>query len=836
MSSGRVLDSAGPDLTAFVDIVRLDAARRLDPKRRAELGQFFTPAPVASLMASLSRVADDHVRLLDAGAGVGMLSAAWVSHACLAGTPPSTIEIVAYELDESLHSTLNNVLENCQSFARDHGSKLIFEIRGEDFIRSGVSALTGGLFGSTWPQFDIAILNPPYKKFRNDSEERRLLREINVEASNLYAAFVALAMRSVRNGGELIAITPRSFCNGPYFTPFRRDLLRLGSLSLLHIFDSRDAAFEGDSVLQENVIFRVERGGQQAPTVTIEWSSAGEVEHTSRREIPFKEVVHAADPDSFIHIVADEWNTRISEIMTGLMGCLEKLDIEVSTGRVVDFRSREYLRSHSGEGTIPLIYPTHFALGKIAWPKAESKKPNAFMLGPATQNLVNPTGVYVLVKRFSAKEERRRVVAAVYSPEKDGGDWVAFENHLNYFHRHGRGLPANLALGLTRFLNSTLVDSYFRQFNGHTQVNATDLRKLNYPTLEQLCRIAERVGDVRLEQSELDELVEGELLNLPEHTIEEGPAQTKIAEASAILKAIGLPKEQTNERAALTLLALLNLKPDRPWSEASNPLRGVTPIMEFVADHYGKQWAPNTRETVRRFTLHQFQDAGLVVANPDKPDRPVNSPAYCYQVPETALNSLREFDTPKWKGSLKRYLESAGTLAAKYASERQMARIPLRIREGEEITLSPGGQNDLIRSVVENFCPRFTPDGALLYVGDADDKWGYVDRAALKALGINVDSHGKMPDVVVHYTAKNWLVLIEAVTSHGPVNAKRRGELKALFAASSAALVYVTAFLTRQALNRYLAEIAWETEVWVAEAPTHLIHFNGERFLGPYDA
>lgn len=825
---------AQTDLVDFVDFVRLDAARRLQPERRSALGQFFTPAAVARLMTSLSRPGEGTVRLLDPGAGVGVLAAAWVAHACEAECPPRCIEVVAYELDEALVPALASVLEHCREHGRKNGITVTFEIRQEDFIRSSVELLTAGLFGAASPKFDAAILNPPYGKIRTDSPERRLLREAGIETSNLYTAFVALALRSLTEGGELVAITPRSFCNGPYFTPFRRDLLRLASLTHVHVFDSRNVAFGEDEVLQENVVFRVERGREQAKSVLIEWSDSGNAQHTARREVPFAQVVRPGDTDAFIHIAPDEWDARIAHIVRGLRGCLETLGIQVSTGRVVDFRAKEFLRADPDTGTVPLIYPTHFSDGRIEWPKTGSKKPNAIENAPETQGQLNPTGIYVLVKRFSSKEERRRVVAAMFTPDAAPGQFVAFENHLNYFHRRGHSLPRKLATGLAAYLNSTLLDSYFRQFNGHTQVNATDLRKLPYPTDEQLERISELVGGVG-DQSELDDIVEGELIDLPDKPQKNTAAQRRVGEACSILKALGLPKEQTNERAGLTLLALLDLTPKQPWSAAAAPLRGVTPIMEFAAEHYGKQWKPNTRETVRRSTLHQFQDAGLVVPNPDKEDRPINSPAYCYQVPTAALELLRAWGSPDWEQRLAKYLVSAPALAEKYASEREMKRIPLRIHEDLEITLSPGGQNELIREIVNEFCPRFTPGAKAIYVGDADEKWGYFDESALAALGVSVDEHGKMPDVVVHFTEKNWLILIEAVTSHGPVNAKRHGELKELFKASSAPLVFVTAFRNRPALNKYMAEIAWETEVWVADAPSHMIHFNGERFLGPYE-
>jgi type II restriction enzyme len=308
----------------------------------------------------------------------------------------------------------------------------------------------------------------------------------------------------------------------------------------------------------------------------------------------------------------------------------------------------------------------------------------------------------------------------------------------------------------------------------------------------------------------------------------------RVAEAQGVLTAFGLPVAQRNERAALTLLALLDLRPQQSWAAVSDPLRGVTPIMEFVAKYYGKEWAPNTRETVRRFTLHQFEQAGLVVANPDQPDRPTNSPKYCYQIESRALAAIRTFRTPEWENALRRYLADARTLAQRYAQMRDMQGIPLDLASGITIKLSPGGQNALVEKVINEFCPRFTPAGKPLYIGDTDEKWAYFDADYLRNLGVVIEEHGKMPDVVVYFSKKNWLVLIEAVTSHGPVSPKRLTELRTLFAGCKVGLVFVTAFLNRRSLLKYLREIAWETEVWVADAPDHMVHFNGERFLGPY--
>jgi hypothetical protein len=309
-----------------------------------------------------------------------------------------------------------------------------------------------------------------------------------------------------------------------------------------------------------------------------------------------------------------------------------------------------------------------------------------------------------------------------------------------------------------------------------------------------------------------------------------------IEAAHQIIIALGLPRAQQNERSALSLLALLNLTPGKAWADAENPLVGITPIMDWAREHYGKEYAPNTRETFRRQTMHQFCDAGIALYNPDKPDRPVNSPKAVYQIEPAALALLRTFGTPAWHDSLTAYLAERETLVARYAKEREQNRIPVEIAPGKEITLSPGEHSELIRAIIEDFAPRFAPGSVLVYAGDTGDKWGYFDAPLLAGLGVDVDSHGKMPDVVLHFTAKNWLLLVESVTSHGPVDGKRHAELATLFAGSTAGLVYVTAFPNRAIMGRYLAEIAWETEVWVADAPSHLINFNGARFLGPHDA
>ena len=307
-----------------------------------------------------------------------------------------------------------------------------------------------------------------------------------------------------------------------------------------------------------------------------------------------------------------------------------------------------------------------------------------------------------------------------------------------------------------------------------------------------------------------------------------------INNAIKILSLLGLPRAQQNERSALCLLALLNLTQGKKWHQAENPLIGITPIMDWARDNYKKDYAPNTRETVRRQTMHQFVDAWIALYNPDEPGRPVNSPKAVYQIEPETLTLLKSFGTSAWDRNLEAYLVRRKTLATRYAKERELNRVPVQISPDKKILLSPGEHSTLIKAVIEEFAPRFVPGGVLIYAGDTGDKWGYFDDVKLAKLGVTVDSHGKMPDVVLYYPERGWLLLVESVTSHGPVDSKRHEELARLFDEATPGLVYVTAFPNRSTMARYLPEIAWETEVWVADAPSHLIHFNGVRFLGPY--
>ena len=308
---------------------------------------------------------------------------------------------------------------------------------------------------------------------------------------------------------------------------------------------------------------------------------------------------------------------------------------------------------------------------------------------------------------------------------------------------------------------------------------------------------------------------------------------SKIDEARDILEQLGLPPAQRNDISCLTLLALTGLSEDDAWSQAAKPSLSIHQMLVSIRETYGREYAENTRESVRRQVIHQFEQARLVDRNPDDPYLATNSPRTHYGLTDEALRVLRLYGAAGWQPELNAFRSSHGALLEIYQRRRQMREIPVRTSTGEEIRLSPGRHNRLQALVVSEFGPRFAPGAVLLYLGDAADKLLHLDREKLDQLGVPVNEHDKLPDVVLYAEERNWIFLIEAVTSHGPVSPKRVEELEVSLKACTATRIYVSAFPDFGQFRRHLENIAWETEVWVAEIPDHLIHFNGDRFLGP---
>jgi len=309
---------------------------------------------------------------------------------------------------------------------------------------------------------------------------------------------------------------------------------------------------------------------------------------------------------------------------------------------------------------------------------------------------------------------------------------------------------------------------------------------------------------------------------------------SKIEEAQEILKNLGLPKAQQNEMSALTLLALCDIKENDNWENAKKISLGVSKgIMQFIADNYNKYYAPNTRETFRRFVLHQFVQARIADYNPDIPNLPVNSPKAHYTLSKEALEVIKTFNTDNWKSNSEVFRGLIADLSKKYEKKRNVVRVPVTLPNGERLTLSSGKHNELQASIIEQFLPEFAEGSKLLYLGDTEQKNLFTDKETLKKIGIDINDHSKLPDVVLYDENKNWLYLIEAVTSHGPVSPKRVVELEKLLENCVAGKIYVTAFPDFKEFKKWSSEISWETEIWISELPSHMIHFNGDKFIGP---
>lgn len=475
---------------------RIRVSQTTDASHKSQLGQFLTPESTARFMAAMFPDTNlKECQLLDAGAGIGSLSSAFLERCIKGEFKFERIALTGYEIDDILYPELRDTFSLYQKKL-----DLKFDIKIEDFIESAVNRIQ---FGAE-KRFSHAILNPPYKKISSSSRYRLLLKNVGIETVNLYSAFVALTILLMAKGGHIVAIIPRSFCNGPYYKPFREMLLSRCAIRRIHLFDSRNTAFKDDGVLQENIIIHLEVGGNQAD-VNISVSNDDRFDDLVGHTHLFDSIVIPGDREKFIHIPSSNKKSGTAGVATF---SLAEVGIEVSTGPVVDFRLKEYLLPLPTKETVPLIYPAHFSGRGIEWPLENIKKPNAIIRNTHTEKWLYPNGYYCAVRRFSSKEERHRIVACVVDPQKlPDVDVIGFENHLNIFHEKHAGIPMHLAKGLALFLNSTMVDENFRQFSGHTQVNATDLKLMKYPSRDTLISLGMIADETGLGQEQVDTVV-----------------------------------------------------------------------------------------------------------------------------------------------------------------------------------------------------------------------------------------------------------------------------------------------------------------------------------------
>lgn len=470
---------------ATIDHIRKLTNTKLDPINKSKFGQYMTSNVIAEFMASLFSDINADTRLLDCGAGIGSLTVAATKKL----KNISSVEL--WEIDPIMQDQLELNMQTLQ---------VPFSIYKQDFIFGAVE----NLLSNKGERYTHAIINPPYKKINSNSAHRKELRKVGIETVNLYSAFLALTILLMESEGQIVAIIPRSFCNGPYYKPFRELILKECSIEHIHIFESRDTAFKDDDVLQENIIIKLVKG-KQTLSVEISQSTNQNFNDYQSKAIPFSEVIKPNDPELFLRINTN--NQSQDENNKIFSDQLSELGLAVSTGPIVSHRMREFLEQDPQTDTVPLFYPHHFVNKQLQYPK-DHKKPNAIRFAPETQKWLMPNnGFYVIVRRFSAKEEKRRIVANVINPNEIDKEWIGFDNCWNVFHIKKHGFDYETAMGLACFLNSTVLDDYFRIFSGHTQVNATDLRNMKYPSLENL-RILGNKYEVEMSQEQIDKLVE----------------------------------------------------------------------------------------------------------------------------------------------------------------------------------------------------------------------------------------------------------------------------------------------------------------------------------------
>lgn len=668
-----------------IDQFRLITSQKITADRKSELSQFFTPSKVSKFMVSLFKNFGENISLLDPGAGIGSLSAAFVDRYLDEEIANKSISIDCYEKDSELVDILEKTLRICLNQCLRKDIDLTFDIQNVDFIKEAAKIIKSGnsLFPADLKRYSHCIMNPPYQKINSNSQYRRDLSSIGVEISNLYAGFLAVSILLLQDRGEIAAIIPKSFCNGVYFKRFRKFLLKKINIEHIHVFNQRNKAFKDDEVLQENIIIYGRKESGQGD-IKITSSDDSSFSGLTERIVYPEKVIKPKDRDKVIHIATNDFDQMVIDNMSVFTHSLGDLGLNVSTGPVVDFRLRDHIEHEAKQNLYPLIYAAHIENGRVKWPLVNGKKPNSIRLSEKSRNYLMRNGWYVLTRRFSSKEEKRRIYAAELNPEDIDGEFIGFENHLNVFHKKKSGLDEFLARGLKTYLNTTVVDLYFRQFSGHTQVNVSDLKQIKYPNIETLREIGRKSTDVYQAQSDVDKLIESIINRMtPKKKKSASKLKQKIYEALDIIKTLDLPGAQQNERSALTLLALVDIKPDNSWSEASNPLMGITPIMDFIKEHYAINYAPNTRETIRRQTMHQFVDAGIAIPNPDDPLRPINSPKWVYQIESGTLELIKCYGTKEWNKKVSDFLTEYDSLAERYAKRRKMNKIPLKI-EGEE--------------------------------------------------------------------------------------------------------------------------------------------------------
>jgi adenine-specific DNA-methyltransferase len=497
-----------PLLVHALDLqIKYERLTRLDDRKKK--GQFFTPPQVCQFMAGLlSLKRPTAYRLLDPGAGIGSLTAALCDR-FLRLRSPRNLEVHLFENDPGLLPFLREMMERCSKVLCERGHSMSYEIHAKDFILDTAATIFGApsLFCDPYElgEFDGVIMNPPYFKVSKTSSYAQIMEDVVHGQPNIYAFFLAAAARMLRPDGELVAITPRSFCNGLYFRGFRRWFFENMALDRIHLFESRTETFR--DVLQESLITACHRLGKASMHVTISTSRGINAHAGNVTTLPTTTVIDDSCGQANVRIPASVEDQAIAGMVESWPSRFQELRLRISTGPVVMFRATEFLLPRpDGKNSTRLLAAFNVKPFRTEWPVIRNEHPIAFKVCPGSRRLLLPTQNYVLVRRFSAKEERRRLTASCLLSSEVAEPFVAIENHLNYVYHADRELNLDEVYGLAALFNSALLDRYFRVISGNTQVNATEIRSMKFPDLPAVARIGRKVRELASLDSDAVEL------------------------------------------------------------------------------------------------------------------------------------------------------------------------------------------------------------------------------------------------------------------------------------------------------------------------------------------
>jgi len=506
--------------TLFADRVGRAYTLGTSASHKKKYGQYLTPVVVADFMASLIECDDEEVRILDPGAGTGVLACAVAEALAGRKQKPRRLAIDAYESDSELLPILDRSMRHLRAFLNRQGIALTYRTVAEDFVLEHAAQLRRGeaLFqnGSEPCEYDVAIGNPPYFKLPKSDPRARAAEHVVHGQPNIYALFMAISAALLRPGGELVFITPRSFTSGPYFQRFRERFFTRVQLEAVHVFDSRKDAFSRDGVLQENMILKgrcrehwakVDSGGSVRVSVS---HGAADIATSTFRSVPMAGLLDMESKERMLRIPSSEDEDQIVHRIDNWTGKLSSFGMQCSTGPVVPFRAVELLSMQGdvSNGHAPLLWLQNVHPMRIEWPTSARRKQQYISTSRDAVPLLVRDRNYVLLRRFSAKEEKRRLVAAPLLAGQLQSEWIGIENHLNYIHRPGGSLTEEEALGLAVLYNSEFMDTYFRILNGSTQVSATEIRKIPLPDLDVIMEIGRRVKRRRPDHAETEELAQ----------------------------------------------------------------------------------------------------------------------------------------------------------------------------------------------------------------------------------------------------------------------------------------------------------------------------------------